>query len=231
MAEGSIKYLNDSNNNEFIEIYEDEIKRLIKNNEALRVSLEKKENGLMVLQHDNTVMQKELDKLNSLAVSIEQLTKQNELYKEKVDYLTNEKVKLTSSIDGLRKNALKYQEYDELSTKLEIEKQKVATLQEKLKTKSVSTNSMIEEKEANIKKQLIEEKTELAEMLLEARLQSKNLIDKANKEANKIKEAANKELEKSREEVRSISEHLKKMKNESSIFVCNLIEEFDNILN
>ncbi|CAD5900494.1 hypothetical protein CMALT430_330022 [Carnobacterium maltaromaticum] len=82
-----------------------------------------------------------------------------------------------------------------------------------------------------MKQQLIEEKTELAEILLEARMQSKSLVEIATKEADKIKEVANKELEKSQEEARVINNHLKKIKDESSLFVSTLIEEVEGILN
>lgn len=249
MVENNIKYLNDTNNNEFIEIYEDEIKRLIKKNEDLRISLEKKENSLNVLQHEKTLIQRDFEKIGNLTATIEQLTKQNALYKGKLESLTNEKVNLTCIIDSLRQNTMKHEESDELLSKLEIEKQKVTSLQDKLKIKDEQLNSLIREKEANsilaenqaeflelktsnemMKHQLIEEKTELAEMLLEARMQSKNLVDKANKEADKIKELATKELEKSREEASVINKHLKKVKDESSKFVSSLIEEVDNIL-
>lgn len=238
------------NNNEFIEIYEDEIKRLVKKNEDLRVLVEEKENNLHALQHEKVLMQRDLEKVTNLAASMKQLTKQNVLYKEKLESLTNEKVNLTCIVDSLRKNALKYEESNELSSKLEIEKQKVASLQEKLKLKDGQLNGLVKEKEANsglvennteflelkasnelIKQQLIEEKTELAEILLEARMQSKSLVEVATKEADKIKMVANKELEKSREEARVINNRLKKIKDESSIFVSTLIEEVDSILN
>lgn len=238
------------NNNEFIEIYEDEIKRLVKKNEDLRVLVEEKENNLHALQHEKVLMQRDLEKVTKLAVSMEQLTKQNSLYKEKLESLTNEKVNLTCIVDGLRQNALKYEESSELSSKLEIEKQKVASLQEKLELKDGQLNALVKEKEANsglvknnieflelkasnelMKQQLIEEKTELAEILLEARMQSKSLVEIATKEADKIKAVANKELEKSQEEARVINNHLKKIKDESSIFVSTLIEEVDSILN
>lgn len=238
------------NNNEFIEIYEDEIKRLVKKNEDLRVLVEEKENNLHALQHEKVLMQRDLEKVTNLAASMKQLTKQNVLYKEKLESLTNEKVNLTCIVDSLRKNALKYEESNELSSKLEIEKQKVASLQEKLKLKDGQLNGLVKEKEANsglvennneflelkasnelMKQQLIEEKTELAEILLEARMQSKSLVEVATKEADKIKMVANKELEKSREEARVINNRLKKIKDESSIFVSTLIEEVDSILN
>lgn len=250
MAENNIKYLNDSNNKEFIEIYEDEIKRLVQKNEVLRVSVEEKENTLNVLQHEKAIMQKDLEKVNSLALSMEKLTKQNALYKEKLESLTNEKVKLNFLVDELRQNSLKCEEPRELSTKLEIEKQKVASLQERLKIKDAQLNSLMNDKEANIslienqaefvelkednekmKQQLAEEKLQLVEMLLEARMQAKYLVDVAIKEADKIKDLANKEMEDTREKAKVMSSNLEKIKNESNTFVSNLIEEVDGILN
>lgn len=238
------------NNNEFIEIYEDEIKRLVKKNEDLRVLAEEKENNLHALQHEKVLMQRDLEKVTKLGTSIEQLAKQNALYKEKMESLANERVNLTCIVEGLRKNALKYEESSELSSKLEIEKQKVVSLQEKLKLKDRQLNELVKEKEVNsglvenntellelkasnelMKQQLIEEKTELAEMLLEARMQSKSLVEVATKKADKIKAVANKELEKSQEEARVINNHLKKIKDKSSSFVSTLIEEVENILN
>lgn len=250
MAENNIKYLNDSNNKEFIEIYEDEIKRLVQKNEVLRVSVEEKENTLNVLQHEKAIMQKDLEKVNSLALSMEKLTKQNALYKEKLESLTNEKVKLNCLVDELRQNSLKCEESRELSTKLEIEKQKVVSLQEQLKIKDAQLNSLMNDKEANIslienqsefvelkednekmKQQMAEEKLQLVEMLLEARMQAKYLVDVAIKEADKIKDLANKEMEDTREKAKVMSSNLEKIKNESNTFVSNLIEEFDGILN
>lgn len=47
MAENNIKYLNDSNNKEFIEIYEDEIKRLVQKMKSYVFQWRKKKIHLM----------------------------------------------------------------------------------------------------------------------------------------------------------------------------------------
>ncbi|EHQ9041166.1 hypothetical protein OC441_002591 [Enterococcus faecalis] len=135
------------NNKEFIEIYEGEIKRLIKKNEALRAFVEKKENDLYRLQHEKKLMQRELEKLSGIVNSMEQEAKQNVGYKEKVESLTNEKANLICIVNDLRQNTLKDKKFSELASQVENETQKVAYHQEQLKVKERQLKEFMKENE------------------------------------------------------------------------------------
>lgn len=219
MTEQKIKHLKDSDNQDFIEIYEDEIKRLIQKNDDLRVEAERSNSEISALQQALAEAKKRI----TLLSGIEQ---QNTLLKEKM-------VSVSTSLSN---------EKDQAVYQLNIEKKKVESLQKKLEEVSnkIEVNENLPENSIKIveltntnellKRQLIEEKAELAEIMLDARKQSKMIVEETLKNAEEIKEAANQDVIVKQEKIKKMNSRLEKIKNESDKFISMIRSEFGEIV-
>lgn len=219
MAEKKIKYLKNSNNQDFIEIYEDEIKRLIQKNDDLRVEAERSNS-------ETSLLQQALGEANKRITLLSDIEQQNTLLKEKI-------VSVSTSLIN---------EKDQAVHQLNIEKKKVESLQRKIEEVStkIEVNKNLPENSTKIveltntnellKRQLIEEKAELAEIMLDARKQSKTIVEEALKNAEEMKEAANQEVIAKQEKIKKMNSRLEKIKNESDKFISMIRSEFGEII-
>lgn len=219
MAEQKIKYLKDSTNQDFIEIYEDEIKRLNQKNDDLRIEVERSDSETSVLQQALGEAKKRI----TLLSGIEQ---QNTLLKEKM-------VSVSTSLSN---------EKDQAVYQLNIEKKRVESLQKKIEEDSnkIEVNEHFPENSTKIveltntnellKRQIIEEKAELAEIMLDARKQAKMIVDEALKNAEEMKEAANQEVIAKQEKIKKMNSRLEKIENESDKFISMIRSELEEIV-
>lgn len=209
---------NENNHTEFIEIYEDEIKRILKRNEEL-------ENQKNNAESENKQLK------FTLQESLRKIEQQDKTYQEKLTFELSEKNKLIGLITQYKNNQETSKSKEELMIKLNIEKGKVNSLQELLESKENQIyqfeQNLQEFGSKSLEQELTAEKTELAEILIEARMQAKEIVKKAKIEAaSETKQAAQK-VKAATEKVTTINHHLEQIKNGTTTFISELMAQID----
>ncbi|HCJ4447831.1 TPA: hypothetical protein NR419_002614 [Listeria innocua] len=209
---------NENNHTEFIEIYEDEIKRILKRNEEL-------ENQKNNAESENKQLK------FTLQESLRKIEQQDKTYQEKLTFELSEKNKLIGLITQYKNNQETSKSKEELMIKLNIEKGKVNSLQELLESKENQIyqfeQNLQEFGSKSLEQELTAEKTELAEILIEARMQAKEIVKKAKIEAASETEQAAQKVKAATEKVTTINHHLEQIKNGTTTFISELMAQID----
>lgn len=216
---------NEKTHTEFIEIYEDEIKRLLQRNEEL----EKRNNSMEV---ENKQLKLKLQEL------LRELETRDKSYQEKMKFEISEKTKLLNLVNQYKKNQQTSDSSEELTIRLNVEKEKVQSLKEVLESKenqidqleqSRKKENRSEQESRNLEQKLIAEKKELAEILIDARIQAKDIVKRADIEVDRKKEQAQQDIKTATEKANLINNQLEQVKNSTTIFISGLMDQVNQI--